>query len=139
MKPHPRSHGLGWLLIAAALPLCAGCGGGDKNTQDALARKLAEKLGCSSSYKAGSTAAPVIGTCMFGGFEVSIITFQNNADRSNYICSTCGFGAGTDARTVEETAHRLGGNFVAGDRYLVRVPNTDAEQAVKDALRSTNT
>lgn len=124
--------------ISLAAFLCAGCGGGGKNGRDGLAKELAEKLGCSSSYTVGPTVAPVIGKCSFRGLPVSIITFQNNADRNSYICSTCGFGADTAPRTVEETAHRLGGNFVAGDRYLVRVPNAQAEQAVKGALGRTN-
>ena len=80
----------------------------------------------------------MIGTCRFHDLEVSIITFQNNSDRNNYICSTCGFDADTAARTIEETGHRLGGHFVAGRRYLVRVPNRQVEQAVKDALGSTS-
>jgi hypothetical protein len=127
-----RPLAFGAAVVALSI---AGCGGGGKSGQDALARKLADRLGCSRSYVAGSTASPFVGTCVFRGLRISILTFQNDLARNSYICSNCGFDAATDARTVENTAHRLGGTFVAGSHYLVRVPNTQTELAVKAALR----
>ena len=72
--------------------------------------------------------------CTFRGYELSLVTFANNGVRNSYICSTCGFDVGTDAAAIEKAARRFGGRFVAGDRYLIKVPNAAAEQAVRDAL-----
>ena len=91
--------------VPLAVVLCVGCGGGGTSRPDRLARNVAERLGCSSSYTAGSTAAPVIGKCTFRGLHVSIITFQSNADRNTYICSTCGFDA--DNRRANDRTDRL--------------------------------
>ena len=74
-----------------------------------------------------------------GPLPVSIVTFQNNGDRNSYICSTCGFGADAAPRTVEEAAHRLGGNLVAGNQCSSWGCRTrKQEQAFKGALGRTN-
>ena len=100
--------------------------------------KLTENLGCSTSYVAKGTDALGVeetGNCVFRGAKVSIITFVDNGARNNYVCSTCGFDADTEAGAVESAARGLGSRLVAGDRYLVGVPDRATEQAAREALR----
>ena len=117
--------------VLLAVFVVSGC------SEDSKGQKLAERVGCSGSYEAVTTDAlgvQEVGRCTFRGYELSLVTFANNGVRNSYICSTCGFEVGTDAAAIEKAARRFGGRFVAGDRYLIKVPNAAAEQAVKDAL-----
>ena len=130
-----KQKGAAGVLLAVAF-IC-GCSDGGKGTQDSRS-KLAERIGCSSSYEAVTTDAlgvQEVGMCSFRDYELSLVTFANNGVRNSYICSTCGFDADTDAAAIEQAARRFGGRFVAGDRYLIKVPNAAAEQAVREALR----
>ena len=114
-----------------AVLLVSGC------SEDSEGQKLAERVGCSGSYEAVTTDAlgvQEVGRCTFRGYELSLVTFANNGVRNSYICSTCGSDVDTDAAAIEKVARGLGGRFVAGDRYLIKVPNAAAEQAVRDAL-----
>ena len=99
--------------------------------------KLSVRVGCSGSYVVETTDAlgvEEIGTCTFHGYKLSLVTFTNNAARNNYVCSTCGFDGSTARGVIERKARQFGGRVVAGDRYLVQVPNAAAEQSVRDAL-----
>ena len=106
-------------------------------SEESKGQNLAERVGCSDSYKAVTTDAlgvEEMGKCTFRGYELALVTFANNGVRNDYVCSTCGFDVDTDAAAIEQAARRFGGRFVAGDRYLIKVPNAAAEQAIRDAL-----
>ena len=88
------------MLLAVAC-IC-GCSDGGTGTQDSPS-KLAERIGCSSSYEAVTTDAlgvQEVGKCTFRDYELSLVTFANNGVRNGYICSTCGFDADTDAAAI---------------------------------------
>jgi hypothetical protein len=126
-------RGAAGVLLAVLL---SGCREGDHGSLDSPSA-LAERVGCSDSYEAVATDAlrvKEMGKCTFHGYELSLVTFADNEARNSYICSTCGFDIDTDAGAIEKAAHRFGGRFVAGDRYLVKVSSAAAEQAVRDAL-----
>ena len=123
----------GWaattLLVSIFL---GGCGDRKSNRVE-----VTDSLGCSTSYVAKSTevlGVEEMGTCEFRGSEISIVTFRDNASRNNYVCATCGYNVTTEAGEIESTARRLGGRFVAGDRYLVQVPDWVSEQGAREAL-----
>ena len=114
--------------------LLLGCGGDGQSTRV----KLTENLGCSASYVAKSTDALGVeetGTCVYRGSKISIVTFIDNGARNNYVCSTCGYDADTEAAAIESSARGLGSRLVAGDVYLVVVPDAASELAVAEALR----
>jgi hypothetical protein len=123
--------------VLLAVLLVSGCrGGGGQGSSDSSS-KLAERVGCSGSYEAVTTDAlgvEKMGNCTFRGYALSLVTFADNGARNNYVCSTCGFDADTETAAIEKAARRFGSRFVAGDRYLVRVPSAAAEQAVRNAL-----
>ena len=111
--------------VLLAVLLLSGCSEGGKG------QKLAERIGCSGSYEAVTTDAlgvQEVGRCTFRDYELSLVTFANNGGRNSYICSTCGFDVDTDAAAIEQAARRFGGRFVAGDRYLIKVPNAAADR-----------
>lgn len=119
------------MLLAVLVLLVSGC------HDDSKGQKLAGRVGCSGAYEAVTRDAlgvEEMGKCTFRNHELFLVTFANNGARNDYVCSTCGFDGDTDAETIENAARRLGGRVVAGDRYLIKVPNAAAEQAVKDAL-----
>jgi len=125
----------GAAYVFSAVFLLSGCGGGGHRSVETA--NLAERVGCSDSYEAVTTdglGVEEMAKCTFRGYELSFVTFADNAARNNYVCSTCGFDVDTDTGTIEKAARRLGGRFVAGDGYLVEVPDAAAEQAVRDAL-----
>lgn len=133
LKPlSPRTlTGVAGLLSVATLVL--GCG--DDGPSNRV--KLTESLGCSTSYVAKSSdvlGVEDLGECQFRGASISIVTFVDNGSRNNYVCSTCAFNADTEARAIESTARGLGGRFVAGERFLIGVPDWASEQAVREAL-----
>ena len=116
--------------------LASGCRG-DGQENAVSPSDLAARVECSDSYEAVATEALGVeeaGTCKFRGYELSFVTFADNGARNKYACSTCGFDDDTDAGVIEEAARGFGGLFVAGDRYLVRVPDATVEQAVRGAL-----
>jgi hypothetical protein len=122
--------------IASTLSIATflGCAGDEKSTRV----ELTENLGCDASYVAkGSDALGVeeTGDCMFRGVTISITTFADNDARNNYVCSTCGYDGETEAATIESAARGLGTRLVAGDRYLVNVPDRATEDGARDALR----
>ena len=119
------------MLSVATLLACGGDGQSNRV-------KLTQNLGCSTSYVAKGTNALGVeetGNCVFRGARVSITTFVDNGARNNYVCSTCGYNADTEAEAVESAARGLGGRLVAGDRYLTGVPDRATEQAAREALR----
>ena len=71
---------------------------------------------------------------MFRGYELSLVTFDDNGQRNTYVCSSCGLNFDTDTEEVETAALRSGGYFLVGNRYLVQAPNVAVERAVRDAL-----
>ena len=75
------------------------------------------------------------GRCTFRGYELSLVTFDDNGQRNSYVCSTCGFNVDTDTEEVELAGLRSGGYFLLGDSYLVQSPNVAVERAVRDALK----
>ncbi len=118
--------------------LASGCRGGGQENADSPS-ELAARVECSDSYKAVATDAlgvERVGKCTFRGNELSFVTFADNGARNNYVCSTCGFDAKTEAGVIEDAARRFGSFFVVGDKYLVQVPDAEAEQAVRGALAS---
>ena len=123
-------------MLSAAL-LASGCSpGGDGRLDSSV--NLAERIGCSGSYEAVTTDAlgvKEMGRCTFRGYELSLVTFNDNGERNSYVCSICGFTLDTDTEEVEEAGLRSGGYLVVGDGYLVQVPDVAAERAVRDALR----
>ena len=95
-------------------------------TERAMTSSSPRNLGFSTSYVAKGTdvlAVEETGNCVFRGAKVSITTFVDNRARNNYVCSTCGYNADTEAEAVESAARGLGSRLVAGDRYLVGVPD----------------
>ena len=121
--------------LMAAL-LAGGCSSGGDGKFDSPV-DLAERIGCSASYEKETTDALGVtekGTCTFRGYELSLVTFDDNDTRNSYVCSTCGFTLDTDTKEVELAGLRSGGYFLVGDRYLVQVPNVAMERAVRDAL-----
>ena len=99
---------------------------------------LAKRIGCSGTYEAASTDALGVkekGSCTFRGYELSLVTFDDNGRRNSYVCSTCALTVDTDTEEVETAGLRSGGYFLVGDRYLVQSPNVVVERAVRDALK----
>ena len=99
---------------------------------------LAKRIGCSGTYEAASTDALGVkekGSCTFRGYELSLVTFDDNGKRNGYVCSTCGFSIDADTEEVELAGLRSGGYFLLGDRYLVQVPNPAVERVVREELR----
>jgi hypothetical protein len=134
------SHALraprGAVGLSLVVLLAGGCSGGDQANVDSPS-ELAARVGCSDSYEAVTTDAlgvQGVGKCTFRGYELSLVTFADNGARNNYICSTCGFDAETDAGVTENAARALGSRLVVGDRYLVEAPGAAAERAVRGAL-----
>ena len=122
--------------IASTLSVATllGCAGGGKSNRV----ELTESLGCATSYVAKRSDALGVeetGDCMFRGVKISITTFVDNGARNNYVCSTCGYDGETEAAAIELAARGLGTRLVAGDRYLVGVPDLATEQGARDALR----
>ena len=126
----PTLAGIASMLSIAAL---LGCSGDGKSNRV----ELTESLGCATSYVAKTSDALGVeetGDCVFRGVKISITTFVDNGARSNYVCSTCGFDGDTEAAAIESAARGLGTRLVAGDRYLVGVPDRATEQGARDAL-----
>ena len=131
IRPRQTLAGMASVLSIATLLGCDGDGQSNR-------AKLTERLGCSASYLAKSTdglGVEETGNCVFRGAKVSIVTFVDNGARNNYVCSTCGYNADTEVGAVESASRALGSRFVAGDRYLVGVPDLATEQAAREALR----
>ena len=117
--------------------LASGCSLGDDKRLDSPVN-LSKRIGCSASYEAMTTDTLGVkeqGRCTFRGYELSLVTFDDNGQRNSYVCSTCGFTLDTDAEEVETAGIRSGGYFLVGDRYLVQSPNVAVERAVRAALR----
>ena len=122
-------------LVAALL--ASGCSLGGEGKLDSPV-DLAERIDCSGTYEAVPTDALGVreqGRCTFRGYELSLLTFDDNGTRNGYVCSTCGFTIDTDTEEVERAGIRSGGYFLVGDKYLVQVPNVAVQRAVRDALR----
>ena len=122
--------------IASMLSIATllGCDGDGKSNRV----KLTESLGCATSYVARNSDALGVeetGDCVFRGVKISITTFVDNGARNNYVCSTCGYDGDTEAAAIESAARGLGTRLVAGDRYLVGVPDRATEEGARDALR----
>ena len=117
--------------------VASGCSlGGDQKLDSTV--NLADRIGCAASYKAVTTDALGVkeqGRCTFRGYELSLVTFDDNGQRNSYVCSTCGLTLDTDTEQVETAGLRSGGYSLVGDRYLVQSPNVAVERAVRDALR----
>ena len=134
---HPSrrfARAAGALLTAL---LASGCTlGGDEKLDSPV--NLAERIGCSGSYEAVTTDALGVkeqGRCTFRGYEISLVTFDDNGQRNSYVCSTCALTVDTGTEEVETAGLRSGGYFLVGDRYLVQSPNVVVERAVRAALK----
>lgn len=120
-----------WMLVAVAVIAANGIGQDSAAADGPSAAALAAFLGCSAIKPRPDSAARETVACKEGGFDVTVMTFDDNAQRDAWV---------NDQKIVVVSSGFAGipAALVAGDRWAVEtgdVPAADRLHAVAGGWR----